>query len=295
LINYTDTAFSGKENTDTAFSGKENTDTVNNSKKNNTNNTKKYKFGVISRFSDDKNIPMLIISLVLVFRKYPNYKCYFVGSDTVDYDTYLKYLCKIYNIENNVQFEGYQIDTKKYYNMFDFVILPSVSEGCAFNIIETFISGIPIICSNVGGNHELVINNINGYIYDYTDIRDYEKSVVYITSYNEHLSKIGYLINDNLDKNYIFNNSYKNLNVIIPFSLKCKNISPKCQFCNILNNKMNLFNKNTQQITNIIIKMIETPIENIHEMSKNNIKFINDNFNKIIYNKQLLDIINIVI
>jgi hypothetical protein len=178
--------------------------------------------------------------------------------------------------------------------MFDFIILPSVSEGCAFNIIETFISGIPIVCSNVGGNHELVKNNINGYTYDYTDIREYEQSVIYITSYNEHLSRIGYFINNKLDNNYIFYNNYKDLDVIIPFSLKCAKNNDinhkkiKCPYCNILNDKIELFNKNAQQISNIIINMIETPLEKIIEMSNNNIEFINKNFNKNIYYSQLL-------
>ena len=37
--------------------------------------------------------------------------------------------------------------------------------------------------------------------------------------------------------------------------------------------------------------MIETPIDKIKEMSNNNIEFINNNFNKNIYNKQLLEVI----
>jgi glycosyltransferase involved in cell wall biosynthesis len=252
---------------------------------------KKNIFGVISRFSEDKNMPMLIISLVMVFRKYPHYKCYFIGTNNEYYDNYLKYLCKFYNIKTNVKFKGYISNTKKYYDMFDFIILPSVSEGCAFNIIETFVSGIPIVCSNVGGNHELVINNINGYMYNYNYIREYEQSVIYITNYNEHLSKIGYLINDNLDKNYIFCNNYNNLEVIVPFSLKCKDNNPTCNYCNILSDKMKTFHINSEKITNSIINMIETDKNKLIKMSNNNIDFINNNFNKIIYYNQLLELL----
>ena len=289
LINYTDMnrSFSTDSSLFSKVETKENRNIVNEKKVYKKNNI----FGVITRFSHDKNIPMLIISLVIVFRKYPNYKCYFVGSETEYYDNYLKYLCKIYNIENNIQFEGYQTDTKKYYNMFDFVILPSVSEGCSFNIIETYINKLPIICSDVGGNHEIVKNEKNGYIYEYTNIKEFEKSTIYINNYNEQLSNIGYIINQNIENNYIYYNEYKNLDVIIPYSLKCKNKNIKCTHCKLLNSKMNIFKENSDKISNTIIKMIETPIDKIKEMSNNNIEFINNNFNKNIYNKQLLEVI----
>jgi hypothetical protein len=224
-----------------------------------------------------------------------------------------------YHIENNVIFEGYQTNTKKYYNMFDFIILPSISEGCAYNIIETFTNGLPIICSNVGGNHELVKNEVNGIIYPYTNIRKYEQKVVYITSYNEHLSSIGYLINKNIEEYYdfIYNSKDYQLDVVIPLLLKCKKINNttnisqqsldkelfshrkdninhniiKCNYCNILNNKINLFNENTMNIINAITNMINKPDEDIIKISNNNIDFINNNFNKNIYHNELLEIV----
>ena len=90
---------------------------------------KNKKFGVISRFSEDKNIPMLIISLIEVFNKYPDYKCYLIGTYNQNYDNYLKYLCNLFNINNNIIFTGFKENVFEYYKIFDFIILPSVSEG----------------------------------------------------------------------------------------------------------------------------------------------------------------------
>ena len=223
----------------------------------NKNNNKNYKFGVISRFSEDKNIPMLILSLVDVFKKHTNYKCYLVGTHTPKYDDYLKHLCKLYNISKNIIFEGYQEDVLKYYEIFDFIILPSVSEGCSYNIIEAMNIGLPIITSNVGGNHELIKNNVNGIIYDYTNIRDYEKTKIYITNYNEHLNKIGYIMPD-------------------------------------FNEKSELFNINKNTITKSILEMINFTDEHLNIIKNNNKEFINNYFNQTIYIKQLYDLFCII-
>jgi glycosyltransferase involved in cell wall biosynthesis len=263
---------------------------------NNINKNKTKKFGVISRFSEDKNIPMLIISLVEIFNKYPDYKCYLIGTHNNKYDNYLKYLCKIYNLNKNIIFTGFQNNVVEYYILFDFIILPSVSEGCPYNIIEALGLGIPVITSNVGGNHELIKNNINGILYNYTGIRDYEKNTVYICNYNEQLSLIGYYINDN-NFNKFHKNSceYTDTEVILPMFVNCKNCSiynKNCSICNYKNKKNEIFNENIKNITNSIINMIEMNNDNIKLIKKNNIKFFNDNFNKKLYINQLLEIIN---
>ena len=43
------------------------------------------------------------------------------------------------DLNNNIKIEGYQEDIKKYYELFDFIILPSVSEGTSYNLIESMI------------------------------------------------------------------------------------------------------------------------------------------------------------
>lgn len=266
--------------------------------KKNKNKTKR--FGIISRFSEDKNIPMLIYSLKDIFKKYPSYKCYLIGTHTERYDDYLKYLCKINGLERNIFFEGYKPNVKAYYDNFDFIVLPSVSEGCSYNIIESMSLGIPVVVSDVGGNHELIINNINGYIYPYTDIRKLEQKTVYITNYNEHLSKIGYIINSNIENKFYNLTEYKDIDVILPHMLKCikhntyNKSNVNCDKCQILHDKLNIFNKNMNNLQDSIIKMIETPDDKYNQMVENNKNFIRNNYNKYIYYNQLIDIINTI-
>ena len=260
------------------------------------NRTKNKKFGIVSRFSEDKNIPMLIYALKEIFKKYTDYKFYFIGTHNQSYDNYLIHLCKSNDIIKNISFEGYQTNIDKYYELFDFIVLPSVSEGCSYNIIEAMTLGIPVVTSNVGGNHELIINNNNGFIYDYTDIKNFEDKTLFILNYNEQLSKIGYFINDDQFKdNYKIKNIFDKTEVTVPFNVCCKKHlyeNNNCIFCKNISIKKNIFNKNMNNIIDSIIKMIEMDQKIIDIIKKNNINFIEREFNQYKYSNQILGLLS---
>ena len=265
--------------------------------KNNIN--KNNKFGVISRFSEDKNMPMFLFSLIDIFKIYPNYKCYLIGCSNEYYDNYLKKLCIILNINKFIFFEGYQENTLRYYEMFDFIILPSVSEGCSYNIIEAMSLGVPIIASDVGGNHELIHNDKNGILYSYDGIKEYEQKNVFVTNYNEELSIIGYFINNtDCKNNYIINNDIINIcnknNVIVPYYILCKihnkDYNNNCQYCINIKNKSNTFDNNKNNIKKSIITMINYDNNMLNVIKEDNYNFIKNYFNIYIYINQILDI-----
>jgi len=250
------------------------------------------KFGIISRFSEDKNIPMLLHALVEVFKKYNDYKFYLVGTHTESYDNYLKNIVSYLNIEDNICFEGFQNDTIKYYEQFDFIILPSVSEGCSYNIIEALNYGIPVVASHVGGNHELIKNEECGILYNYNGIRELEMKKVYIENYNEHLDNIGYFIN-----NKEFKANYTILNNFSKFSSLLEVISPifiNNNELNInldqLNTKIGVWNENKENIEKSIIQMIESPYTQIYKYVRNNNNFIENEFNENIYINQVIEL-----
>jgi hypothetical protein len=150
----------------------------------------------------------------------------------------------------------------------------------------------------VGGNHELIKNDINGIIYPYTNIKVFEEKTLFIKNYYQQLMDIGYFINNDYFKNnYNIINDYKDIEVIIPFSVSCKinfHNNNNCKFCNNIKSFSNLFNKNINNISNSILKMISISNnqELYNEIKNNNINFINKNYNKYIYTTQCLDLLN---
>ena len=236
---------------------------------------KKKIFGVITRFSEDKNIPMFLNALIKVFQIYPDYKCYLVGTHNEKYDAYLKLLVNTYfKINKFVYFEGYQDNTKKYYELFDFIVLPSVSEGCSYNIIEAMNYGVPVIASNVGGNHEIIKN---GLLYEYDDIRELEQKLIYIENYHQHLECIGYVKNEQF-----CNKIFDGIELLIPHLLPNNKD---------YDSKIKIWNKNMNQISDSIIKLINMELSS-HDMINKNLQFITQNFNQTIYINQLLELIS---
>lgn len=66
----------------------------------------------------------------------------------------------------NTQFEvlGFRSDVKALMKKCDYVFLYSVHEGLPITLIEAVMLGVPIICSDVGGNPEICHHGKNGWV-----------------------------------------------------------------------------------------------------------------------------------
>jgi glycosyltransferase involved in cell wall biosynthesis len=71
------------------------------------------------------------------------------------------------NVE--VNFRGFVTDRDAIYGSCDLLVVTSETEGLSLAILEALASGTPTIASDVGGNPELVNNNVNGFLYEYAN------------------------------------------------------------------------------------------------------------------------------
>jgi len=80
----------------------------------------------------------------------------------------------------NVHYLGYQIkeDTISLIRGSDILIQPSLIEGISSTLLESMVCNTAIIASNVGGNIELIENNINGIIINPQDIDSFVKQII---------------------------------------------------------------------------------------------------------------------
>ena len=83
------------------------------------------------------------------------YDYFLIGSG---HGLYLKKIAKKLNIENQIHFIG-PLEHAKVFEVLptmDIYIQPSYQEGLCRAIVEAMSCGLPVICSNAGGNHELI-------------------------------------------------------------------------------------------------------------------------------------------
>lgn len=86
----------------------------------------------------------------------------------------LENLTRKLNIQDSVEFVGSieNRDVPLYMNKMDIVCLPSLSESFGVSAVEAEACGRPVVCSDVGGLKEVVLDNETGYIFKSKDIVD---------------------------------------------------------------------------------------------------------------------------
>lgn len=174
------------------------------------------RFGIISRLSHDKNLIMVLYAFKDILSLYSDYQFHIIGENDETTIKMIYFYIKKLDLENNVIVHGYQKHVTNFYHDLDFIILPSVSEGCSYNLLEAALTGTPIICSNVGGNKEIVENH--AVLFELKGINDLSDKLLYVNNYNEHLKTIGYKLSTSEDQ-ITLNNSNSFIGPIVDTSL----------------------------------------------------------------------------
>jgi glycosyltransferase involved in cell wall biosynthesis len=78
---------------------------------------------------------------------------------------------------------GYRADVERIYNILDTFVLNSFAEGLSHALLEAMASGLPVVCTSIGGNIELVTERQRGLLVESADdamlaeaIREYMNS-----------------------------------------------------------------------------------------------------------------------
>lgn len=59
-------------------------------------------------------------------------------------------------VSDRVIFTGYRTDVANFYKMADVFVFPSLREGLPVSVMEAMAGGMPVICSQIRGNSDLI-------------------------------------------------------------------------------------------------------------------------------------------
>ncbi|CAG1003993.1 N-acetyl-alpha-D-glucosaminyl L-malate synthase [Methanosarcinales archaeon] len=149
-------------------------------------------FGTIGRLSPQKGHEYLINASKIVIKEIPQSLFLFVGKGE-NKDQLIQKI-NDYNLSEYYRLVGYQENLSDIFTLIDIFVLPSISEGFPFVILEAMAANKPVIATNVGGIPEIITNNINGILVESRDPDALAKAMIMLakdTKKRNHIAEMG--------------------------------------------------------------------------------------------------------
>ena len=129
----------------------------------------------IAEFIERKNHRFLIRSLSKLTKTIPNLHVLLAGKGELMNE--MQALAARQNVLNRISFLGYRSDIPQLCAVSDVLISVSNQEGLPINIIEGMACGLPIVCSGIRGQTDIVKEGENGYLYNKDNMDEFISSV----------------------------------------------------------------------------------------------------------------------
>jgi glycosyltransferase involved in cell wall biosynthesis len=131
--------------------------------------------GIVANLKPIKRIEVVIRAIADVSKHHPGVRLVIVGDDgpsqtggSMRED--LESVASRLGIREALIFTGGVDDPARYIDRFDVAVLCSESEGFSNALIEYMQAGRPIICTDTGGNPELIQDGVNGFLVSVGDV-----------------------------------------------------------------------------------------------------------------------------
>lgn len=125
------------------------------------------------QISKRKNQEVVVKSLSRINN--PHVKYLIVGKGELEEQ--LKELAKELKVEKQVVFTGYRKDICNLLHAVDLFVFPSLQEGLPVALMEAMASGLPVVCSRIRGNTDLIVNGQGGYLVSPRDINGFSNAI----------------------------------------------------------------------------------------------------------------------
>ena len=123
----------------------------------------------VGRFETVKDYPTMIEAFACARKRKNDIVLLLVGQGALE-DTCRKLAVDL-GLENSIRFLGLRDDVAELMNAADAFVMSSLWEGLSMALLEAAASGLPIVATDVGGNNEIVSQDLGGYL---TPVADHE-------------------------------------------------------------------------------------------------------------------------
>ncbi len=121
----------------------------------------------VGELNDNKNHQIVIKALA----KLNNLNVHYAIAGVGDNRDYLLELAKKLGVSEQLHLLGYRNDIPELNHSSDVFCFPSLREGLSVSLIEVMACGLPVVCSRIRGNTDLIHKN-GGYLFDPHNVED---------------------------------------------------------------------------------------------------------------------------
>lgn len=129
----------------------------------------------VGELNQNKNHEVIIKALAKIAPNNPNLFYLICGEG--EKRNQLRKLATDLNMNNRVIMPGYRYDIAEIFKIADLFAFPSFHEGLPTSMIQAMSVGLPIVCSNIRGNVDLIKNNEGGFLCHPGDIDSFAEKI----------------------------------------------------------------------------------------------------------------------
>ena len=118
--------------------------------------------GTVARLAKPKDHGTLIRACVLLLSEGVDFRLLVIGDGPLRKE--MEILARDLGLGTHIVFTGMRYDVPDLLAELDLFVLSSVSEGLSISILEAMASRLPIVATDVGGNREVVVEGITGFL-----------------------------------------------------------------------------------------------------------------------------------
>ncbi|MFS0596017.1 glycosyltransferase family 4 protein [Peribacillus frigoritolerans] len=141
----------------------------------------------VGELNKNKNHETVIKALA----KLNNSNVYYVICGQGVLKDYLIKLIKELGLETQIKLLGYRKDIGEICKVSDVFAFPSFREGLSVSLMEAMASGLPVVCSDIRGNSDLIEDRKGGYLIKSNDVTGYVDAIQRIYNNNSYKDSFG--------------------------------------------------------------------------------------------------------
>lgn len=145
--------------------------------------------GAVARFVPDKGLDVLLQTVSLLAKRFPDLQCLLAGDGPLRED--LRNLSSALGLEGHVLFAGYRTDIPRVLSALDLYMLPTRREGFGVAFAEAMSMEVPVIASRIPPLDEIVADGHTGALAGVGDAEAFARAAEPLLADPDHRRKMG--------------------------------------------------------------------------------------------------------